>query len=183
MKPNEHLIEEIKSRVDLSRIINLYTLLNRRNFAICPFHEEKTPSFSVSIDKGLWYCFGCHEGGDLFSFLMKVENLTFPEALNFLSSYAGIENRPIYSSQKVKEIARETDVLIGLEESFKDFERIIADYLLCEMQSLNWDKPLWMWYASAFKKELVINEKFNQFEILRQKRKDIFINIRRGVRR
>ena len=61
---------------------------------LCPFHEEKTPSFSVDPDKGLYYCFGCHQGGDVFKFVMQVEHLSFPEAVDRLARRFGVKLPP-----------------------------------------------------------------------------------------
>jgi len=69
--------DEVKSKVDLVEVISSYLPLKKagRNFAgLCPFHTEKTPSFIVSPDRGTWHCFGCSEGGDIFSFIQKICN-------------------------------------------------------------------------------------------------------------
>ena len=81
-------LERIKAEGDIVSVISGYTKLDRRGrtyWGCCPFHQEKTPSFSVSPEKGLFYCFGCQAGGDVVSFLMKVDNLTFMEAAKKLS--------------------------------------------------------------------------------------------------
>lgn len=81
-------LERIKADSDIVSVISGYTKLDRRGrtyWGCCPFHQEKTPSFSVSPEKGLFYCFGCQAGGDVVSFLMKVNNLTFMEAAKKLS--------------------------------------------------------------------------------------------------
>ena len=61
---------------------------------MCPFHEEKTPSFSVDPEKGLYYCFGCHQGGDVFKFVMQVDHLSFPEAVERLARRYGVKLPP-----------------------------------------------------------------------------------------
>ncbi len=86
--------EIIKERLDLAEVVGEYVKLQQtgRHFkANCPFHQEKTPSFIVSPDKGMWYCFGCSEGGDLFSFMEKIENIDFASALKLLAERAGVE--------------------------------------------------------------------------------------------
>lgn len=90
------LKEEIKRRADLAAIVGQYVPLQRsgrRLKARCPFHAEKTPSFYVNPELGLWKCFGCGAGGDVFSFLMRIENLTFPEAAERLAHQVGLEWR------------------------------------------------------------------------------------------
>jgi DNA primase len=94
---NESAVEEIKNRVDIVELVSDYVALKRagQNFkGLCPFHPEKTPSFMVSSPKQIFHCFGCGAGGDIFGFVMKYENLTFPEALELLAKRAGVELKP-----------------------------------------------------------------------------------------
>jgi DNA primase len=86
-------IDELRTRYDIVELISQYVQLKktgRNYFGLCPFHAEKTPSFSVSQDKQIFHCFGCGEGGNVYSFLMKIEGLTFPEAVRQLAERAGI---------------------------------------------------------------------------------------------
>ncbi|MFA5500786.1 MAG: DNA primase [Candidatus Omnitrophota bacterium] len=89
----ENILEQIQSRSDIVEVISRYIPLQKagRNYrAPCPFHHEKTPSFIVSPDKQIYHCFGCGAGGNVFSFVMKYENLEFPEAVEMLGEKAGI---------------------------------------------------------------------------------------------
>jgi len=89
----EDKVEEIKSRTNITDVVSQYVTLKRagRNLVgLCPFHKEKTPSFTVREDKQIFHCFGCNEGGDAVSFLMKVSQMTYPEALRHLAEKAGI---------------------------------------------------------------------------------------------
>jgi len=91
---SDSTINEIRGRIDIIDLISDYTPLKRagRNFkALCPFHQEKTASFIVNPEKQIFYCFGCHAGGDAFAFLMKIDGLTFPEALEKLGAKVGVK--------------------------------------------------------------------------------------------
>ncbi|MDG1401026.1 MAG: DNA primase, partial [Candidatus Binatia bacterium] len=88
------IVDEIKQRLNLAELIGEHVSLKRsgRGFTgLCPFHQEKSPSFHVDADKGFFHCFGCQEGGDGFTFLMKVTGQTFPEALRALGRRVGVE--------------------------------------------------------------------------------------------
>lgn len=86
-------VEEIKSKIDIVDLIRDYLKIKAVgvNFqALCPFHNEKSPSFVISPEKQIWHCFGCGKGGDIFSFVMEKESLNFPEALRLLANKAGV---------------------------------------------------------------------------------------------
>ncbi len=90
---SDELIEEVRAANDIVDVISGYVDLKKKGadyFGLCPFHNEKTPSFSVSRNKQIYYCFGCHEGGNVLSFLMKYDNLSFQEAMQVLADRAGI---------------------------------------------------------------------------------------------
>ncbi|MGB2578735.1 DNA primase [Elusimicrobium simillimum] len=92
---SDDIIEAIRDKVDIAELVREYVpslkRAGRTYKGCCPFHQEKTPSFTVSPDKGLFYCFGCQTGGDAFAFLMKIENLSFSEAAKKLAERAGLE--------------------------------------------------------------------------------------------
>ena len=109
------LISEIKSRADIVQIISSHVPLKKAGKeykARCPFHSEKTPSFTVSAEKQLFYCFGCGTGGDLIRFVMLIEKIDTAEAVRRLADRLGIERRrdntsgsPVEPHRKVLELA------------------------------------------------------------------------------
>ena len=108
----EEKVSEIKNAADIVDIVSEAVLLKKagkNHLGLCPFHSEKTPSFTVSPDKQIFYCFGCGTGGNVFSFLMKQEGLTFPEAVRALGKRYGIDipERPLSPEQKRKISERE----------------------------------------------------------------------------
>ena len=93
MRFDDSKIEEIKSRVDIVELASEYLTLKKagRNYlGLCPFHQEKTPSFTVNREKQIFYCFGCGEGGNAITLLMKVANKSFPEAIKLLAEKTGV---------------------------------------------------------------------------------------------
>jgi len=112
-------VELIKEKLDIVEFLRGYLTLHPagKNFkALCPFHKEKTPSFMVSPERQSWHCFGCNLGGDLFSFLMRYENLEFGEALKMLAEKAGIEISRITSQD-----FRFTNLLYEINAAGRDF--------------------------------------------------------------
>lgn len=118
MRLSDEFLNELRMRCDIESVISQYVVLKkqgRRLTGLCPFHSEKTPSFSVSPDKQLFYCFGCSTGGDVITFIMKAENLSYPEAVAFLAQKVGLavpENEVDDGAARLKnriyEINRET---------------------------------------------------------------------------
>ena len=94
MRYSDDIIEEVRSRNDIVDVVGQYVHLQKKGanyFGLCPFHNEKSGSFSVSQSKQIFHCFGCGAGGNVISFLMKYDNLTFTEALQQLAERAGVK--------------------------------------------------------------------------------------------
>ena len=121
----DELIEEVRSRNDIVDVVSGYVRLQKKGanyFGLCPFHNEKSPSFSVSASKQMYHCFGCGAGGNVFTFLMEYENDTFPEAVKTLADRAGIKLPEIeYSEEMKKEASRKTLLLEINKEAAKYF--------------------------------------------------------------
>ncbi|MCI8400764.1 MAG: DNA primase [Lachnospiraceae bacterium] len=116
----EELVEEVRTRNDIVDVVGQYVRLTKRGstyFGLCPFHNEKTGSFSVTPGKQMYYCFGCHAGGNVITFLMEYENYTFPEALKVLAERAGIV---LPQREATKEERREADLRSRLLEINKE---------------------------------------------------------------
>jgi len=131
MPSYDNTLEEIKNRVDIVEIISEYISLKKagQNWrGLCPFHSEKTPSFMVSPSKQIYHCFGCGSGGDIFTFLVKYENLSFRESLNILAKKAGVEVKQIQKSNAAPEgkerlLNLNRDALIFYQQSLKGSSR------------------------------------------------------------
>ncbi len=108
---DEQIIREIESKLDIVELISESVNLSRkgnRYWGVCPFHQEKTPSFSASREKQMFYCFGCHAGGNIFSYIMKRDGLEFREALEVLAAKAGVE---IVQSRDKKSLDKHKQVI------------------------------------------------------------------------
>lgn len=117
------LVREIESRLDIVELVSESCELERRGnryWGLCPFHSEKTPSFSVSREKQLFYCFGCHTGGNIFTYVMKLNNMSFKEALEFLASKAGLDLSS-YRLGTGKRINDERELLFKVNKSAVEF--------------------------------------------------------------
>ena len=97
-------LDEVVARNPIEDVVGQYVTMQRRGnnwFGLCPFHGEKTASFSVAPEKGIYYCFGCHRGGGVIHFIMEIENLSYPDAVRFLAKRAGLDvpEDPEYQSR------------------------------------------------------------------------------------
>lgn len=128
---SDELIEEVRTRNDIVDVISGYVRLQRKGssyFGLCPFHNEKSPSFSVSRQKQMYYCFGCGAGGNVFTFLMEYENFSFVEAVKFLADRAGIELPQQEYSKEAKEKA-------DLKASILEVNKTAAKYFYVQLKS------------------------------------------------
>ena len=137
---SDELIDDIKNSNDIVDIISQYVILKRsgRNFfGLCPFHKEKTPSFSVSPDKQIFHCFGCGAGGNVIHFISKIENVDFKESLEILADRAGIKLPTLEGTidskrQELKEKVYEINKLAALfyhEALYKPTAKVAQEYV------------------------------------------------------
>ncbi len=128
---SDDIVEEVRMRNDIVDVISGYVKLQRKGssyFGLCPFHNEKSPSFSVSPGKQMYYCFGCGAGGNVFTFIMEYENYTFPEALKMLADRAGITlPEQEYSQEEKKKRDLRTSVL--------EINKMAAKYFYYQLRS------------------------------------------------
>ena len=117
---SDELIEEVRSKNDIVDVISSYVKLQKKGssyFGLCPFHNEKSPSFSVSRQKQMYYCFGCGAGGNVFTFLMEYENYSFLEALKYLADRAGVELPRQELSKEARERADTKAILLEINKA------------------------------------------------------------------
>lgn len=111
----DELVEEVRGRSDIVDVVSSYVRLTKKGsnyFGLCPFHNEKSPSFSVNPDRQTYKCFGCGDGGNVITFVMKYENMSFPEALKLLAERAGVElPKDTYSEEARKRDSLKNQIL------------------------------------------------------------------------
>jgi len=152
------ILDQVRNAANIVEIAGQYTALRQRgkkHVGLCPFHSEKTPSFTVDADKGLYHCFGCGAGGDIFTLVMEKENLDFPEAIAFLAEkyHIPLPEKKRLSPQALKLEEQLRKVLEGALSFFRKSLRETAEgkkaleYLrgrgLSALSSRNspWDTP------------------------------------------
>lgn len=127
----DEIIEDVRERNDIVDVISNYVKLKRTGsnyVGLCPFHNEKTPSFSVSGSKQMYYCFGCGAGGNVFTFMMEYENFTFIEAVKYLAERTGVD---LPDEEYSSEVKREADFKTKLYE----INKIAANYYFYQMKT------------------------------------------------
>ena len=116
---------ELKRKSDLISIASNYLRLEQKGsrfWACCPFHSEKTPSFSLNAEDGIYYCFGCKESGDVIKFVQKMENLDFWDAVKYLAEKAGMDLPQMQNSQKINQTKElKARILSALDYAYKHY--------------------------------------------------------------
>lgn len=128
---SDELVEEVRERNDIVDVISGYVKLSKKGssyFGLCPFHNEKSPSFSVSSGKQMYYCFGCGAGGNVFTFLMEYENYTFPEAMKALAERAGV-------ALPEREYSQEERQQQDLRTRLLELNKLAAKYFYYQLRS------------------------------------------------
>lgn len=130
MAISEDIIREVRERADIVELIGRSVHLKKRgrnHIGLCPFHQEKTPSFNVSPERNAYYCFGCHASGDVFSFLQKIEGKTFPDAVRSLAEQVGVvvDENPESPEERAERLrrARMREVLAAVHQYYQDLLR------------------------------------------------------------
>ena len=120
---SEDIIEEVRVKNDIVEVVSGYVKLQKRggrHWGLCPFHNEKSPSFSVNESLQVYHCFGCGAGGNVYTFLMNYESYTFPEAVKMLAERAGIQ-LPDADDTQIRQESRRARLLAVNREAAKFF--------------------------------------------------------------
>src|SRR4029453_17911906 len=160
MRYEQTFIDDLRRQADIVRIIQDYVQLKKKGanwMACCPFHKEKTPSFSVSPTKEIFYCFGCHKGGSVFNFVMEIEGVIFPEAIKIVADKIGMPVPKLVDDSRFESKRREADEVIQLntwamqwwEQQLESSAeaRIARDYLVAREISPETQKTFRLGYA------------------------------------
>ena len=159
MRYEEELIDEVREKNDIVDVISSYVSLKKRGsnyVGLCPFHNEKTPSFSVSRDKQMYYCFGCGQGGNVYTFLMEYNRLSFVEALQELAKRAGVE---LPEREQTAEEKQQADAMLTLRDMNKE-AAVYFHYLLKSKRGTHIYTEIVRnsWDSSAIKKYPIMQE-------------------------
>jgi len=179
---SDDLVEEIRTKNDIIDVISGYVKLQKKgssHFGLCPFHNEKSPSFSVSQSKQIYHCFGCGAGGNVYTFIMEYENYSFPEALKNLAERVGVElPEAVYSEEAKKQADLKSTILDLNKEAAKYFYYLLRTkagekaytYLINRELSEETIKKFGLGYANKYSDDLYkyFKKKGHADEILRQ---------------
>ena len=122
----EAFVSKVRDRSDIFSVVSRYVTLKSKGnqyWGCCPFHSEKTPSFTVSPEKGFFYCFGCHAGGNVFKFISLIENISYFDAVKLQAERLGIEIPTSQRNKSTKQLEKEKQekILININTLAKDF--------------------------------------------------------------
>ena len=121
----EETVNEVRERVNIVDVISQYVQLNKRGknyFGYCPFHEERTPSFSVEDEEQFFHCFSCKRGGTVFNFIMEIDGLTYPESIMKVAEIAGISiDDKVQGSMQEDKPKTKNDLLVDIHEQAKNY--------------------------------------------------------------
>jgi DNA primase len=137
---DQYFIDDLKDRADLVRIIEPYAPLKKKGsnwMGCCPFHQEKTPSFSVSPTKGFYKCFGCGKGGNAYTFLMEMEGLNFPEAIQRVAEMSGVPLPEPIDDKEYEKNKKRKDEKKQLSDQVIELNKLALDFWESELQSKN----------------------------------------------
>ncbi len=138
MHYEQHFIDDLKDRADIVRVIEPYAPLKKKGsnwMACCPFHEEKTPSFSVNPAKGFYKCFGCGKGGNVFTFLMEYAGMSFPEAIESVAQTSGVPLPEPVDDEKYRESRKKREEQKTLAQQIIELNKIALELWEKELQS------------------------------------------------
>lgn len=127
----DEIVEEVRARNDIVDVVSGYVKMQKKGnsyFGLCPFHNEKSPSFSVSRDKQMYYCFGCGAGGNVFTFIMEYENYSFVEALKLLADRAGV-------TLPAEDTSREARRRADLRSALLEINKLAAKYFYAQLKA------------------------------------------------
>jgi len=135
----QYFIDDLKSRADLVRVIQPYAELKKKGanwMGCCPFHQEKTPSFSVNPSKGFYKCFGCGKGGSVFNFIMEMEGLNFPEAIKRVAEMTGIPLPEPIDDQQYQRNKERREEAKKISDQIIDLNRVAVKFWESELQTM-----------------------------------------------
>jgi DNA primase len=147
------VVDQVREACDVIELVGEHVRLRRRGRkyeGLCPFHDEKTPSFSVDPDRGLYYCFGCHQGGDVFKFVMQTERLSFPEAVERLARRFGVTLPP-----RSPEARRRREQADRIRDLLEEAQGLFSEQLLSsdgatarrELEQRGFDRATWQQFG------------------------------------
>ena len=162
MRYPQTFIDDLKRQADIVRVVQDYVQLKKKGanwMACCPFHKEKTPSFSVSPAKEIFYCFGCHKGGSVFNFVMEIERVGFPEAIKIVADKVGMPLPKMVDDSRFEARRQEADIVIQLN---------------------SWAMEWWQQQLESSNEGRIAREYLKEREIYRRNAKSFSSRIRSG---